>query len=110
MIELYEYAEQFLELGVTTKDGHTRREHMIAAGYSEDELINTEFPPIFYDLWHHFLRLHYTRGSNGFSVMPISYTEMSNYFDLMCEKIEPWEMFVIKRLDSIALQKFSEKK
>lgn len=83
---------------------------MLAAGYYEDDLIKTEFPPIFYDLWHHFLRLHYARGNNGFCAMPINYTEIKNYFDLMCEKADPCEVFVIKRLDSIALQKLSEKK
>lgn len=110
MIDLYEYAEEYLDLGVTTKDGHTRREHMIAAGYSEDQLIKAEFPPIFYDLWNHFLRLHYTRQSNGFSAMAISYSEIKSYFELMRENVDPWEVFVIKRLDSIALKKFSEKK
>lgn len=110
MIDLCDYAEEFLGLGVVTKDGHTRREHMLAAGYSEDDLIKTELPAVFYDLWNHFVRLHYTRGSNGFSALPISYTEIKSYFDLQKEMSEPWQVSVIKRLDSIALKHLSEKK
>lgn len=109
-MELCGYAEEFLDLSVTTKDGHTRREHMLAAGYSEDELIKSELPAVFFDLWNHFLRLHYTRGSNGFSAMPITYTEIKSYIELNSVEFESWHVSIIKRLDAIALNKLSERK
>lgn len=40
---------------------------------------------------------------------PITFTEMKCYFDLMEIQPEPWEVHIIKMLDSIALG-ISEKK
>lgn len=59
-------------------------------------------------VWRWFLDLHNTRSSNGFTVNPISYTEIKSYMDLI--NIEPyeWEIDLIKKFDSEALKAYAK--
>ena len=43
--------------------------------------------------------MHNARGSNGFGVNPITYTEMKNYFELMDIDPLPQEVELIKKFD-----------
>ena len=61
-------------------------------------------PLAFKDLWHMFLELHSSRGSNGFGYDPISFTELKSYADLYNIDFEPWEIQVLHRFDNIVLQ------
>lgn len=108
MINLYGHAEEYLNLGVVLKDGFTRRETYKAAGYDESQMIKTELPNIFIDLWNDFKSLHYSRGNNGFSALPISYTEINSYFSLTGYHISEFELNIIKSLDGLALKVFRE--
>lgn len=71
-----------------------------------EELI--DLPESCYQVWKWFIDLHNTRGSNGFGVNPISYTEIKNYFDLMYIKPEEWEVSLIKQFDNAALSAYAK--
>jgi len=71
-------------------------------------MIKTELPDIFIDLWNDFKSLHYSRGNNGFSALPISYTEINSYFSLTGYRISEFELNIIKSLDGLALKVFRE--
>ena len=108
LIQLYEHAEDYLKLGVVLKDGFTRRETYKAAGYDESQMIKTQLPDIFIDMWNDFKALHNSRGNNVFSALPISYTEINSYFSLIGCRIGEFELNIIKSLDGIALKVFRE--
>lgn len=67
-----------------------------------------EVPDTMKFLWMYFIDLHNSRGSNGFGVNCISYTEIDAYFRLMDIKPAEWEIQVIKRLDNLAMKIQSE--
>lgn len=52
--------------------------------------------------------MHNARGSNGFGINPISYTEIKAYFDLMQIEPEEWEVTLIKLFDNEALQAYAK--
>jgi hypothetical protein len=52
--------------------------------------------------------LHNARGSNGFGINPIAYTEIKAYFDLMQIEPEEWEVTLIKLFDNEALQAYAK--
>ena len=82
---------------------------MLAAGYSEDDLIESEKPLLLHDVYEWFMDLQSTRSSNGFSVVPISWQEIKSYFDLKNYAPEKWELDTIKRLDNVALSIYRKK-
>ena len=52
--------------------------------------------------------MHNARGSNGFGINPISYTEIKAYFDLIDVIPDEWEIHLIKRLDNEALSAYAK--
>jgi hypothetical protein len=52
--------------------------------------------------------LHNARGSNGFGINPISYTEIKSYFDLIDLKPDDWEVNLIKLFDNEALSAYAK--
>lgn len=62
-----------------------------------------ELPESCISIWKWFIDLHNARGSNGFGINPISYTEIKAYFDLIDIRPEEWEIMLIKRFDNEAL-------
>lgn len=62
-----------------------------------------ELPDSMKEIWYWFLALNNTRTS-GFGMSPITYTEMGNYFNLHQIEVEPFEIEVIKLLDSVAME------
>ena len=74
-------------------------------GFKPDELVNPNEKPSFLNyLWHDFLALSNTRQS-GMAANPISYTVIDAYARLMDTKYSKIELAVIKRLDSLLLNK-----
>ena len=69
-----------------------------------------ELPQSCYFVWKWFTELHTARGSNGFGLNPISYTEIKSYFDLIDIQPEEWEVNLIKALDNEALAAFNSDK
>lgn len=67
-----------------------------------------ELNELFYDAWQFFLKLHSKRGSNGFGVNPLSYTEIKAFFDL--NKIYPthYELELIEQFDNVAMEVYSK--
>jgi hypothetical protein len=78
-------------------------------GHKPAELENlAELPQSMYEVWKWFIELNNARSSSGFGVNPISYTEMDAYFRLQQTVPETWEVNVIRRLDSVALEAYAE--
>ena len=50
-----------------------------------------------------YYELHAARGSNGFGANPISYSELEAYSRLMRRGLGPWEVKMLRRIDSIFL-------
>lgn len=67
-----------------------------------------ELPDCCFQVWKWFIDLHNTRGSNGFGINPISFTEIKAYFDLLDIKPEEWELTLIKRFDNEALSAYAK--
>ena len=67
-----------------------------------------ELPESCASVWRWFIDLHNARGSNGFGINPINYTEIKAYCDLMDILPEEWEVILIKRLDNEALAAYAK--
>ena len=65
--------------------------------------LNMQLPVLFVDVWYCFLELHSTRGSNGFGLNPISYSEIKAWSELTGRNPEPEDVRLIKMLDTVAL-------
>ena len=102
-------------------DGSTLREHLEQVqkitGRPQPELQDApELPEASYYVWNWFVKLNSKRGSNGFGMNPLTYTEMYSFFKLQGIFPEQWELDLLEELDSVALkqsyeeQKKSEKK
>lgn len=83
---------------------------MLAAGYTEDELIKSEFPFVLSDLFDWFCDLRTARKHNGYSLMAIEYSEMQAYFSMRGISVEKWQIDVIRMLDSLSLDAHRESK
>ena len=90
------------------KDGHTKREHYIAAGVPEEEWGIPEFPIVLYDLWQWFLKLHGSRGS-GLGPAPITEESIGWFFHTRRIAPQGWQLDAIRMLDRIALESMGEK-
>lgn len=64
------------------------------------QLIGPEFPELLSHLWETFVNLSNSRSDK----IPLSYTEIKAYIDLMDENLLPRDIEVIKRLDQIWLK------
>lgn len=102
-----EFAKQEFELG-SENDPDSKRSQLISAQKqiptALPELENlVQLPESCFHIWFWFNELNNTR-SEGFSgTLPITYSEIKSYFDLM--KIEPTdqEISLIKRFDVVYL-------
>lgn len=59
-------------------------------------------------VWMWFIELHNSRTSSGFGLNPIQYSEIKAYFELKGITPDEWEVQLIKRLDSIAMNHYAE--
>ncbi len=74
-----------------------------------EELENLlEIPQTMVFVWKYFINLHNKRTASGFSVNPISYSDMYGYFALMQIQPEEWEIDTILKLDSIVMEKYNK--
>lgn len=67
-----------------------------------------ELPDYFRYAWEYFLKLNQKRGSNGFGVNPLSFTEIKSFFELNQIVPDPMEIEVITLLDNIAMEHFAK--
>lgn len=61
-----------------------------------------------YECWGWFLKLNSKRGSNGFGVNPLSYSEILSFFELIEYRPSAWELELIERLDQVVMEVYSE--
>ena len=71
-----------------------------------EELV--EMPSSCFHVWKMFIDLNNARGSNGFGVNPISYTEIYSYCKLHTIDIDEWELDLIKEFDKTVLDIYAE--
>ena len=53
--------------------------------------------------------LNSARGSNGFGVNTLSYTEIKAYYDLNCITAQPWEIEVLRYFDNTVMQVYADR-
>ncbi len=59
-------------------------------------------------MWDYFLELHNARSSNGFGPVPLSYTEIDAWRRLTNQRLDPWELSAIVRLDGVFMTVHAE--
>lgn len=67
-----------------------------------------EMPQSCFHVWKMFIEMNNARGSNGFGVNPISYTEIYSYCKLHVLDIDEWELDLIKMFDKTVLDIYAE--
>lgn len=105
--------KQEAELNQKGSDGVSQREHLLAVERQTKkpvkELQNLiELPESMFSIWSHFLALDSSRSSNGYSANPLSFSEIKDYFDLLREVPEVWEVQLIRRLDQTLLTVYAK--
>jgi len=61
------------------------------------------FPATHADIFQIYYELHAARSNNGFGANPISYSELEAYSRLTRRALGPWEVKMLRRIDSIFL-------
>jgi len=74
----------------------------------EEERRPPELPLDFAHVWNSFIELHNARGGSGFGPNPISYTEIASYRAVTGADLSPWEVKVIRALDTLYLETSSQ--
>lgn len=94
-------------------DGATLRHHLESVyrqtGIMPDKLVPVEFPNVFEFVWHDFCELDRARTNNGYTVNPLSYSEIAHWNDLTNRDISGKEVEIIKMLDILYLQEIMKK-
>lgn len=70
----------------------------------EAELAVPPFPDGLDYLWNAFLRLARRRGGNGFSMSPITWSDIDAFVRLSGVRFSPWEIEIIESLDELFIQ------
>jgi hypothetical protein len=108
---LLDYAKHELKLSEKQKDGASLRDHLTNLrdkhGITPPQLISPIVNPIVMYVWENFLSLNATRQS-GMGVNAISYFEIKAWCDLTGTKISPYELKIIKQLDSVFLEHYNK--
>jgi len=60
-------------------------------------------------LWLWFCELDVARGNNGYSFVPLSNTEIQAWSLLTRNEPLPWEIMVIRRIDTVRIRVANEK-
>lgn len=58
-------------------------------------------------MWGWFCELSAARGGNGFGLSPISFTEIDAWARVTGERPTPWEVGLLRRIDTAILPKLS---
>lgn len=96
------------------KDGATLRDHLATVykqtGRPPKELEGPDIAEWALYLWEWFRELSAGRGSTGFGPAPLTYSEIKAWMDMKKITIEPWELTILKRLDSVYLTQTANRK
>jgi hypothetical protein len=60
-------------------------------------------------LWGWFVELSHARSSNGYSANPIGFAEIEAWARLTGQEPTPWEVSVLRRMDTAALEEMAKK-
>lgn len=100
------FAESQFTLNEAQSDGATLRQHLEAVRKQTgenprelDELLANRCPDLLEPVWAMFIELNGSRGSNGFSISPISYTEMLAWSAMTGQHPTHFEVKAIKAVD-----------
>lgn len=109
--DLIAFAEHNFSLSKTDKNGVSRRDHLeqVAKATGKDVgLLGPALPDVAMHLWHLFLDLHRGRdyGANGPN--PLSYQLILAWSELTGIRLSPWEVDVVKVLDSLWINTVNE--
>lgn len=86
--------------GSSTKGAHLRQ---VQKHKGLDVLPNETCPPSLEHVWSWFLELCGGRGNTGFGPSPIAFNEIKAWSELTGTYPSPWEVTLLKRLDSLYL-------
>lgn len=110
--DLIKFASNEFKLSAKDKNGDSLRDTLEKAklhtGIIADELIKIDVHPSVMYLWHYFLQLSSSRQS-GMAVSPLSYFEIESWQRLSRIEISPFELTVIKALDSAFISHINSK-
>lgn len=95
------YRETLEGLIFRTRDPAKRAER-------EADLACPPFPDALGHVWAAFCRLSARRGSNGFSINPISWPDIDAYVRHSKMPLAPWEIRIIEELDDLFRQEHSK--
>lgn len=112
--ELIDYCKQEFNSAVNGSNGNSIRDQLEnvwkQTGVKPQELENlVELKQSQYELWSWFMELNESRTSNGFGMNPISYSDISAYFNLQGIIPHKWEVDTLRRLDREVLSIYSKK-
>ena len=74
----------------------------------QEEAHAPALPLDFAHVWNAFIELHQCRGSGGFGPNPISFTEIASYRHVTGIDLSPWEVKVIRALDTVYIETASQ--
>lgn len=109
--KLSEFAKHELSLSAKQKDGATLRQQLEKikqqTGETPSQLIPIDMPRMIEYLWMYFLELNNTRSS-GMGINAITYSEISAWCFLNDIELSPFEVKVIKMLDSVFVEHYNK--
>ena len=106
------FAENDLTLREKQGDGVSLRHHLEAlqrqTGVTPEQLIPVPFPETLEFIWRDFHELNNDRTSNGYTLNPISYTELDAWSRLTNKAVTAQEIDIIKQLDAVFLNHYQK--
>ena len=98
------YAEEVFSLAKTDQSGITERAHLEqvwkSTGKKPDKLDLPYFPSLLKYIWDSFLILSQGRQAGMSGPQPLTYTDIKSWVELTGYEVTPFELEVIKKLDS----------
>jgi len=90
-------------------DGHSLRDHLESAweqtGEKPDGLETGETPDLLIKVWNWFIELDQGRNYSEMGALPITYQDIKAWAYLMRVFPEPYEIKIIKQIDTLYLTK-----
>ena len=106
------FAENELSLQEKQGDGLSLRDHLESVerqtGITPDQLKPLPFPEALEYIWRDFLELNDARTSNGYTLNPISYSELDAWNRLTNKQATTQDIGVIKMLDTVFLRHYQQ--
>ncbi len=106
------FAENELALSEQQSDGGSLRHHLESVerqtGVTPEQLEPVPFPETLEFIWRDFHELNNGRTSNGYTLNPISYTELDAWNRLTNKAVTAQEIDIIKQLDGVFLTHYQK--